>query len=113
MTDIGDVSVECVVTDITGNGFLDELDRFDLFARNGTTFHEGMAMGFRVFYSVTDTDIIYESIDFFEEPASHSLVSTGDGHVTIILAPIHNGTDIHYELVDVIWDNIVVRLTDG
>ncbi|MGD9963500.1 MAG: hypothetical protein AB7S97_06355 [Thermoplasmata archaeon] len=110
---IGDISVECVVTDVAGNGFLDEWDKFDLIARNGTTFLEGMSFVLRVFYSVADTTIFGESIEFFTEPTSDCLVLAEDDSITVTFAPIHNGTDVHYQLVDVIWDDIVVRITDG
>lgn len=110
---IGDISVECVVTDVAGNGFLDEWDKFDLIARNGTTFLEATGIVLRVLYNVTDTTIFSEPIEFFTEPTSDCLVLADDDSVTVTFAPIHNGTDIHYQLVDIIWDDIVVRLTDG
>jgi len=41
------------------------------------------------------------------------MTSVSVDSATITFAPIHNGTDHDYELLDVLWDDVVVCLSDG
>ena len=108
-----DLELECVVSDISGNGFADAGDVIEFHARNGTHFNETRDFDLRVIYAPVGTEITRETIDLLAWPESECLLSTGDDFVTATLNPMYNGTDRSYERVDVIWTDVMVRVTDG
>ena len=108
-----DLELECVVSDISGNGFADAGDVIEFHARNGTHFNETTKYEFSVIHPPTGAEITRETVDLLAWPESECQLSTGDDFVAVTLNPMYNGTDRYYEHVDVIWTDVVVRVTDG
>jgi len=109
-----DLTVECIVTDLEGNGLIDVWDRIEFVARDGTSLEVGKSYWMEVRYKPTYGDLIEESFRYLVDPTSGCAVTVGEEVLSIVLGPVHNGTGEDYESVDVVWSEVLVRLeSDG
>ncbi|MDQ1371645.1 MAG: Pilin protein, partial [Candidatus Thermoplasmatota archaeon] len=86
-------------------------DGIELIAKDGTQFNESIHLC--VEYLATDTPIVSKDLMFGVQPTSDCTMLASDEDVSVVLGPVHNGTGYDYESMDVVWDSVFVRLTDG
>ena len=110
---IREVEVECVVTDVAGNGLIDAGDRVEMVARNGTAFEVGERLEFWILDKRSRCTAITEMLWYRADPTSECDLSVMGGLASITLGLVHNGTGADYKKVDVVWGEVMVRLESG
>ena len=109
-----DLTVECIVTDLEGNGLIDIQDRIEFVARDGTSLEVGKSFWMGVRYKSAFEYVIRESFLHLADPTSGCAVTVGEEVLSVVLGPVHNGTGEDCEYVDVVWGEVLVRLeSDG
>ena len=108
-----DFQLDCTVIDVAGDGLLGEGDRVELLAANGTKLEPGDVIDWILRSDIVHTEIIRDQFTCGIVPTSDCETEYVDDNLEITLAPLHNGTGIHYEQVDVPWDDLLVVLEDG
>ena len=108
-----DFQLDCTVIDVAGDGLLGEKDRVELLAANGTRLEPGDIIIWRVISNIIHEEFIQDQFTCGMAPISDCETDYTDDSMKITIAPLHNGTDIHYELIDVPWDDLLVVLEDG
>jgi hypothetical protein len=109
-----DLTVECIVTDLEGNGLIDIQDRIEFVARDGTSLEVGEGYWMGVRYKPTFEYVIRESFLYLADPTSGCAMTVGEELASVVFGPVHNGTGEDYEDVDVAWGEVLVRLeSDG
>jgi hypothetical protein len=111
--EVEDLQVECEITDVEGDGLVGVGDVVRVKSMNGTGLEEGETLSLHVEVVSTGGALLREVYICGATPVSDCLTSFTADSSTITLAPIHNGTDHDYELLDVLWDDVVVCLSDG
>jgi len=111
--DVGDVSLECFVTDVQGDGRVGAGDRIDLLPRNGTSLEGENAFTISLMYKPTGNRMAWESFVYGAAPTSECSVVAEDTSCRATFVPVHNGTERDYMQMDVMWDEVVVTIDDG
>jgi len=111
--DVGDVSLECVVTDVQGDGLVGAGDTIELWPRNGTSFEDGETYTIGLIYMPAFGTFAWEPFTYGAVPTSECSVTVEDARLEATFTPVHNGTGRNYTLTDVKWDEIVVIIEDG
>ncbi len=113
IAEVRDVSVECIVVDAAGDGLIDAGDVIRFQARNGTAFNGTHSYEFYMIYERTDATIVRESVEMNLTPTSECILSTSDDLVTLCMGLVHNGSGKDLVLMDLVWDDVIVSLSDG
>ena len=115
MKEVGEISLECIVTDVQGDGHVGAMDTIELRLRNGTSFEDGYTSSFEVglIYLPNGDAFIREPFEYGAVPTSECSVTIEDARFEAVFAPVHNGTGRNYTFMDVKWDEVVVTIDDG
>ena len=105
-----DFQLDCKVFDLAGDGLLSKGDRVELLAANGTNLEPGHVITVRFLYNITHAETISDQFTCGMAPTSECETEYSGDSMRITLAPLHNGTGIHYEHIDVPWDDLLVML---
>ena len=111
--DLGDLSWECSVIDVEGDGCIGVGDMIELMPSSNASLEDGDTFTAMVIFRPIGEQILSESFHFGMEPTSECSVTIEDEILEATFAPVHNGTGRDYMLMDVMWSEVVVTVDDG
>jgi hypothetical protein len=111
--DVGDISLECIVTDVQGDGHAGVGDTIELRPRNGTSFEEGYGFEIGLRYLPNGGQLAWKSFVYGAVPTSECSPVVENARFEATFTPVYNGTERNYSLMDVKWDEVAVTIDDG